>query len=86
MHKLELKNITVLNGGKKVVEGVSLTINSGEVHILMGPNGSGKSSLVNALFGHPKYEISEGQIILDGEDITKLATDKKARMGLFLSM
>mgnify|MGYP001605980741 CR=1 FL=1 len=85
-HRLELKNITVNNNGKKVVGDFSLTINSGEVHILMGPNGSGKSSLANALFGHPKYEISEGKILLDGEDITNHATDKKAKLDLFLSM
>lgn len=86
MHKLELKNITVQTDGKKVVEDVSLVIKSGEVHILMGPNGSGKSSLLNAIFGHPKYEISDGQILLDGENITTLSTDKKAKEGLFLSM
>lgn len=86
MHKLELKNISVSTQGKKVSEGVSLTIKSGEIHILMGPNGSGKSSLVNGIFGHPKYEISGGEILLDGEDIAKLSTDKKAKQGLFLSM
>lgn len=86
MRKLELKNITIETQNKKVVEGISITLNSGEIHILMGPNGSGKSSLVNALFGHPKYEITNGQIFLDGEDITALSTDKKAKLGLFLSM
>ncbi|MEK7614068.1 MAG: Fe-S cluster assembly ATPase SufC [Patescibacteria group bacterium] len=96
MHKLELKNISVstqnlsagasAQAGKKAVHDISLTINSGEVHILMGPNGSGKSSLANALFGHPKYEIAGGKIFLDGEDVTLLATEKKAKQGLFLSM
>lgn len=86
MHKLELKNITISTQGKAVVHDISLTINSGEIHILMGPNGSGKSSLVNAIFGHPKYEIASGQVLLDGEDITSLVTDKKAKKGLFLSM
>lgn len=86
MHKLELKNISIKTNGKTVVDGISLTINSGEMHILMGPNGSGKSSLANAIFGHPKYEIVDGQILLDDEDITTFVTDKKAKMGLFLSM
>lgn len=86
MNTLELKNISIKTDGKIVTENISLKIASGEVHILMGPNGSGKSSLVNALFGHPKYKISGGHIMLDGEDITKLATDKKAKQGLFLSM
>lgn len=85
-HKLELKNITISTQGKAVVHDISLTINSGEVHILMGPNGSGKSSLVNGIFGHPKYDITSGQILLDGEDITSFVTDKKAKKGLFLSM
>ncbi len=86
MHKLELKNISVSTQSKKVVHDISLTINSGEVHILMGPNGSGKSSLVNALFGHPKYEIAEGKILLDEKDVTLLTTEKKAKEGMFLSM
>ena len=59
---------------------------AGKVHVLMGPNGSGKSSLLNALMGHPKYEITEGRITLDGEDITKLPTEKKAQKGIFLSL
>ena len=98
MHKLEIKNLNIETGGllpasadgaqagKNVAEGISLAIKSGEVHILMGPNGSGKSSLLNGIFGHPKYKISGGEIILDGKNITELSTDKKAKAGLFLSM
>lgn len=86
MHKLELKNITIATASKAVAQDISLTINSGEIHILMGPNGSGKSSLLNGIFGHPKYKIESGEIILDGDDITTLSTDKKAKKGLFLSM
>jgi Fe-S cluster assembly ATP-binding protein len=86
MHKLELKNITIATQGKTVAQDISLTINGGETHILMGPNGSGKSSLASAIFGHPKYEITNGEIFLDGENITALATEKKSRKGLFLSM
>lgn len=86
MSNLELKNVSVETSGKRVVEDVSFTLASGQVHILMGPNGSGKSSLVGALFGHPKYKIIGGELLLDGEDITALPTEKKAKQGLFLSL
>ncbi len=92
MNILELKDISVTTDttaaqtGKSLVEGVSLTIRTGEVHILMGPNGSGKSSLLNAIMGHPKYQLSGGAILLDGVDITELPTEKKAKAGLFLSL
>lgn len=85
MHTLEIKNLNIETNGKRTVENVSLAIRSGEIHILMGPNGSGKSSLLNGLFGHPNHKLS-GNVILDGEDITALSTDKKAKKGLFLSM
>ena len=84
--KLEIKNLSVTAEEKDVVRDVSLSMGSGEVHILMGSNGSGKSSLVNTLMGHSKYKITGGNIILDGEDITDLSTDKKAKKGLFLSL
>ncbi len=86
MSKLEIKNLKVEVEGSRVVGGVSLSVSSGEVHILMGLNGSGKSSLLNAIMGHPNYKIVEGEILLDGKDITNLKTDKKAQSGLFLSM
>jgi len=86
MSKLEIKNIKIETEGKVVVDDVSFAVNSGEVHIIMGPNGSGKSSLVNGVFGHPKYEITEGALELDGEEITNEKTYKKAQKGLFLSM
>ena len=86
MHKLELKNINIETKDKRTVEDVSFSMNSGEIHVLMGPNGSGKSSLLNGIFGHPKYKISGGEIKLDEKDITELSTDKKAKSGLFLSM
>ncbi len=86
MSLLQIKNITVVAEGKEVVRDVSFSIPSGEVHVLVGSNGSGKSSLVNALFGHPKYKITQGNILLDGEDITHLSPDKKAKRGLFLSL
>jgi Fe-S cluster assembly ATP-binding protein len=86
MSTLELTNIAVTADGHELVRDVSLTLRSGEVHILMGPNGSGKSSLLNAIMGHPKYTRASGAIMLDGEDITALPTEKKAKSGLFLSL
>jgi Fe-S cluster assembly ATP-binding protein len=86
MSELEVKNLKVETSGKTVVDGASFALKSGEVHVLMGPNGSGKSSLLNAIMGHPKYQIVAGEIVLDGEDITTLATEKKARAGIFLSL
>lgn len=86
MSILELRGISVQGGGKILVEKVSLSLESGKVHVLMGPNGSGKSSLLNAVMGHPKYQIAHGTIILDGEDITAFSTEKKAKAGLFLSL
>jgi len=82
---LEIKDLHISVEGKMIVKGLSLTVKPGEVNALMGPNGSGKSTLANALMGHPKYTIEKGQIILDGEDITKLEPDERAKKGLFLS-
>lgn len=82
---LEIKNLCVSVEGKEVLKNVSLSIEKGEVYALMGPNGSGKSTLANTLMGHPKYEITSGKVILDGEDVTEISPDKKAKMGLFLS-
>ncbi|MHB8652070.1 MAG: Fe-S cluster assembly ATPase SufC [Minisyncoccota bacterium] len=86
MSELEIKNISVETAGKRVVDDVSFILASKQVHILMGPNGSGKSSLVGALFGHPRNKIVEGKLFLEGEDITALPTEKKAKHGLFLSL
>ena len=83
---LEIKNMHVAVDGKEVVRGVSLLISQGKIVALMGPNGSGKSSLVNAVMGHPLYQITEGRILLAGEDITHLAPHEKARKGIFLSL
>jgi Fe-S cluster assembly ATP-binding protein len=82
---LTLEDVHVSVEGKEIIHGVSLTLEQGKVHALMGPNGSGKSSLAHALMGHPKYIITKGKIILDGEDITSLPTYERARKGLFLS-
>src|SRR5207244_2893067 len=83
---LELKNLHVaLEDGTPIVKGVDLKISSGEVHAVMGPNGSGKSTLAYAIAGHPAYEVTEGQILLDGVDITEAGADERAQAGLFLS-
>ncbi|MFT4311664.1 MAG: Fe-S cluster assembly ATPase SufC [Candidatus Woesearchaeota archaeon] len=82
---LEIKDLHVEIDGKKILKGLNLTIQKGKVHALMGPNGSGKSTLANVIMGHPKYEITQGQILLDGKDITELEADERSRAGLFLS-
>ena len=86
MSTLLFNDISVSADDRALVDGVSLALSSGELHVLMGPNGSGKSSLLNAIMGHPKYRITKGMVSLDGEDITELPTEKKAKAGLFLSL
>src|SRR5216110_2603854 len=86
MALLELTNLHVaLEDGTEIVKGVDLAVDRNEVHAIMGPNGSGKSTLAYALMGHPAYEISEGEILLDGEDVTEMAADERAQKGLFLA-
>ena len=86
MALLELKNLHVaLEDGTEIVKGVDLRVASNEVHAVMGPNGSGKSTLAYAIAGHPAYEITEGQILVDGEDLTELGADERAQRGLFLA-
>jgi Fe-S cluster assembly ATP-binding protein len=83
---LELKNLHVaLEDGTEIVKGVDLTVDTNEVHAIMGPNGSGKSTLSYAIAGHPAYEITEGQVLLDGKDISEAGADERARAGLFLA-
>jgi len=81
---LEVQNLKVSVEGEKILRGVSLTVDKGDIVTLMGPNGSGKSTLAATLMGHPKYKITGGKILFNGEDITKLAPHKRARLGLFL--
>jgi Fe-S cluster assembly ATP-binding protein len=85
MPELEIKNLHVAVGDKQILNGLDLTVRSGEVHALMGPNGSGKSTLANAIMGHPSLEVTEGQILFDGEDITEASPDERSRMGLFMA-
>ena len=92
MSTLELKILrakVVTNddeAGKEILKGVNLTINSGETHAIMGPNGSGKSTLSYTIAGHPKYEVTEGEVLLDGENLLDMDVDERARAGLFLAM
>lgn len=83
---LEIKNLHVSIEDKEILKGVNLTIKGGEFHAIMGPNGTGKSTLASAIMGHPKYEITEGSIHLDGEDVLEMEVDERARAGLFLAM
>lgn len=85
MPKLEIKNLHVSVEGKKILKGLNLVVNQGEIHALMGPNGSGKSTLAFVLMGHPNYKIEEGDIFLDGKSILKMKTNERAKLGLFLA-
>lgn len=81
----EIQNLHVAIEDKPILKGVDLVVRKGEVHALMGPNGSGKSTLANAIMGHPKYKVSEGKILMKGEDILEMEPDERARKGLFLA-
>ncbi len=85
MSQLEIKDLHVSIGEKKIVKGFNLTINSGEVHAIMGPNGTGKSTLSKAIAGHPDYTITQGDVLLDGKSILTMQADERARAGLFLA-
>src|SRR3954466_2639543 len=87
MALLEIRNLHVSHEetGKEIVKGVDLAVDSAQVHAIMGPNGSGKSTLAYALMGHPAYEITEGQVLFDGEDLVPLGADERAQRGLFLA-
>ena len=86
MSQLKIKNLHVNIGEKEIVKGLTLTIKNGEVHAIMGPNGSGKSTLAYSIAGHPKYTVTEGEILLDGENVLDMSVDERARAGLFLAM
>ncbi|ADO55665.1 iron ABC transporter ATP-binding protein [Paenibacillus jamilae] len=72
--------------GKEILKGINLEMKGGEIHAIMGPNGTGKSTLASALMGHPKYEVTDGKVTLDGEDVLDMEVDERARAGLFLAM
>jgi Fe-S cluster assembly ATP-binding protein len=85
MHLLEVKNLHVEVGGRKILNGLELSVGKGAVHAIMGPNGSGKSTLAHVLAGKPDYAVTQGEVLLDGEDLLGLAPDERAARGLFLA-
>ncbi|MBR4456485.1 MAG: Fe-S cluster assembly ATPase SufC [Solobacterium sp.] len=86
MKTLKIEDLHVEVEGKEILEGVSLSVNEGEVHALMGPNGNGKSTLLGAVMGHPKYIVTKGTITYDGKDVLAMTVDERSRAGLFLAM
>ena len=86
MSKLQIINLHVSVEGKEILKGVNLELNTGEFHVIMGPNGTGKSTLASTIMGHYKYQVTEGQILLDGKDVLQMGVDERSRAGLFLAM
>jgi Fe-S cluster assembly ATP-binding protein len=82
---LQIENLKTQIDGKQILKGLNLEIGKGEVHVIMGPNGAGKSTLANTLMGHPKYEITDGEIVFEGEVINELKANERAKKGIFLS-
>ena len=86
MSILEIRDLRVAVDDKQILNGVDLTVRAGETHAIMGPNGSGKSTLAYAIAGHPKYTVTGGEVLLDGENVLEMSVDERARAGLFLAM
>ncbi|MDN4492927.1 MULTISPECIES: Fe-S cluster assembly ATPase SufC [Bacillales] len=86
MSTLVIKDLHVSIEDKEILKGLNLTINTNEVHAIMGPNGTGKSTLASAIMGHPKYEVTQGTIEIDGENVLEMEVDERAKAGLFLAM
>jgi ABC-type transport system involved in Fe-S cluster assembly, ATPase component len=85
MASIQIQNLHVEVNGNEILKGFNLTMKQGEIHALMGPNGTGKSTLSYAIMGHPRYKVTGGDILLDGESILDLSTDQRANKGLFFS-
>jgi Fe-S cluster assembly ATP-binding protein len=85
MSDLEIRNLHVTAEDKEILKGLDLEVSKGQIHALMGPNGSGKSTLANAIMGHPALEVTEGEIVFQGEDITEAAPEERAQAGLFMA-
>lgn len=86
MSKLQIIDLWVKVEDKVILKGVNLEMNTGEMHVIMGPNGTGKSTLASTIMGHYKYQVIQGQILLDGEDVLQMSVDERSRKGLFLAM
>lgn len=86
MSTLVIKDLHVNVGEKEILKGINLEIHTGEVHAIMGPNGNGKSTLLSTIMGHPKYTVTQGKILLDGQDVLAMSVDERAKAGLFLGM
>src|ERR671914_2012755 len=86
MATLEIRDLHVAVEDKEILRGVNLTVASGKTHAIMGPNGSGKSTLAYAVAGHPKYDVTSGEVLLDGEDVLSMTVDERSRAGLFLAI
>src|SRR3954453_21559649 len=82
---LEIRDLHAAIDGNKILKGINLTINKGEVHAIMGPNGSGKSTLSKVLSGHPAYEVTQGSVWFKGQNLLELEVDERARAGIFLA-
>src|SRR2546423_3180052 len=82
---LEIRDLHAAIDGNKILKGINLTINKGEVHAIMGPNGSGKSTLAKVLAGHPAYEVTKGEVLFEGKNLLELPPDERAREGIFLA-
>ena len=83
--ELLVKDLHVAVEGKEILKGLSLEVKKGEIHALMGPNGSGKSTLANTLMGHPRYEVTSGEILFKGQSILEMEADERSRLGLFMA-